>query len=136
MSQTDSFKRFVQVGRVVFANNGKDAGKLAVISEIIDHNRALIDGPNNGVARQVISYNDVTLTPYVVKGLPRAARSPVVAKYFEKAGVQAKWEASAWAKKLAARKRRAELTDFERFQVMKLKKQRRYEVAVKAAKKA
>ncbi|BFZ57398.1 hypothetical protein PYCC9005_004450 [Savitreella phatthalungensis] len=134
MSQNEGFKRFVELGRVVMVNGGKDAGKLAVIVEIIDHNRALIDGPSNGVPRQVASYADITLTPYVVKGLPRSAGSKVVAKLYEKVGVQAKWEASSWAKKLAARKRRAELTDFERFQVMKLKKQRRYEVRSKSAK--
>lgn len=33
------FKRFVEVGRVVLVNDGPSAGKLAVIAEIIDHNR-------------------------------------------------------------------------------------------------
>ena len=38
--QTPStFKRFVEVGRVVLVNDGPSAGKLAVIAEIIDHNR-------------------------------------------------------------------------------------------------
>lgn len=34
-----TFKRFVEVGRVVLVNDGPSAGKLAVIAEIIDHNR-------------------------------------------------------------------------------------------------
>jgi hypothetical protein len=34
-----TFKRFVEVGRVVLVNDGPNAGKLAVIAEIIDHNR-------------------------------------------------------------------------------------------------
>lgn len=34
-----TFKRFVEVGRVVLVNDGPFAGKLAVIAEIIDHNR-------------------------------------------------------------------------------------------------
>lgn len=34
-----TFKRFVEVGRVVLVNEGPSAGKLAVIAEIIDHNR-------------------------------------------------------------------------------------------------
>lgn len=39
-TQTPStFKRFVEVGRVVLVNDGPSAGKLAVIAEIIDHNR-------------------------------------------------------------------------------------------------
>lgn len=113
---------------------GPNAGSLAVIVEIVDHNRALIDGPSTKVPRQVISYSNVTLTPYVVPGLPRSAGSTAVTKFWEKSGVQAKWDASSWAKKLAARKTRAALTDFERFQVMRLKKQRKYATAVKAAK--
>ncbi len=34
-----SFKRYVEVGRVVLVEEGPSAGKLAVIVEIIDHNR-------------------------------------------------------------------------------------------------
>ena len=38
-AQPSTFKRFVEVGRVVLVNEGPSAGKLAVIVEIIDHNR-------------------------------------------------------------------------------------------------
>ena len=41
--QPSAFKRFVEVGRVVLVNEGPSAGKLAVIVEIIDHNRVRID---------------------------------------------------------------------------------------------
>jgi hypothetical protein len=34
-----TFKRFVQVGRVVLVNEGPSKGKLAVIAEVIDHKR-------------------------------------------------------------------------------------------------
>ena len=124
----------MQVGRVVYLSVGPYAGKLAVIAEIVDHNRALIDGPSTGVARHVQSYSNLILTPYVVPGLPRAAGSTALAKFWEKSGVQAKWDASSWAKRLAARKTRAALTDFERFQVMRLKKTRRNQTRVQAAK--
>ena len=43
---------------------------------------------------------------------------------WDKDGVVAKWEATAWAKKLAAKKKRADLGDFGRFKVMVAKKQR------------
>ena len=36
-----------------------------------------------------------------------------------------KWDASSWAKKLAARDARSKLNDFARFEVMIAKKQRR-----------
>merc|ERR1711977_720235 len=67
-----TFKRYVEVGRVVLVNDGPSSGKLAVIVEIIDHARALIDGPETGVPRQAIADKKVVLTPYVLKKLPRA----------------------------------------------------------------
>ncbi len=50
------FKRFVEVGRVALINYGPDEGKLAVIIDIVDQNKCLVDGPSSGVARQVIPY--------------------------------------------------------------------------------
>ena len=38
--------------------------------------------------------------------------------------MQDKWNSTAWAKKLAVRKTRANLTDFDRFKVMIAKKQK------------
>ena len=38
-STESTFKRYVEVGRVVLVNDGPCAGKLATIVEIIDHNR-------------------------------------------------------------------------------------------------
>ncbi|ORX58778.1 60S ribosomal protein L14 [Hesseltinella vesiculosa] len=121
-----AFTRQVQVGRIVLLNNGPVAGKLAVIVEIIDHNRALIDGPTTGVSRQPFAYKDMTLTPLVVKDLPRGAGQKTVKKFLEKADAVAKWEQSAWAKKIASRDARAGLSDFDRFKVQKLKAQRRF----------
>ncbi|KAH8089633.1 putative 60S ribosomal protein L14 [Filobasidium floriforme] len=120
-----TFKRFVEVGRVVLVNDGPSAGKLAVIAEIIDHNRALIDGPNSSVPRQAIAYRHLILTPYTIPALPRAAGTGVIRKAFEKSQVGDKWQASSWAKKLAARDARKKSTDFERFEVGLLKRQRR-----------
>ncbi|CAG8628346.1 12670_t:CDS:2, partial [Dentiscutata heterogama] len=122
---SSSFKRFVEVGRVVFINYGEDAGKLAVIVDIIDHNRALIDGPTTGVARHSHAFRRLTLTDLVIKGFPRGGRSSIVRKYFEKEEILEKWNQTAWAKKLENRKKKAALTDFDRFKLLKLKKQRR-----------
>jgi hypothetical protein len=46
-----------------------------------------------------------------------------VKKAWEKEGVESKWQESAWAKKRDQREKRSNLTDFERFKVMKLRKQ-------------
>ncbi|CAO3633190.1 unnamed protein product [Cunninghamella blakesleeana] len=133
-----SFKREVQVGRVVLLNQGPESGKLAVIVEIIDHNRALIDGPSTGVSRQSYNYRDLSLTPLVIAKLPRNAGQKVVKKYWEKADVSATWEKSAWAKKIQTRKVRAQLSDFDRFKAQKLKSQRHFALgsAIAKAKKS
>jgi hypothetical protein len=36
------YKRFVQIGRVVLVSFGPDAGKLAVIVNVLDHNRVRV----------------------------------------------------------------------------------------------
>lgn len=92
----------------------------------------MIDGPS--IARQSIALGKVVLTPLVLEKLPRGSRTGTVTKKWAAAGIDAKWAATAWAKKLAARKTRANLSDFERFQVLVLKKQRRYAVKKIAAK--
>jgi len=119
---------------VVLVNDGPFAGKLAVITEIVDHNRAMIDGPSTGVPRQTIAYRKVVLTPFVVSGLPRAAGSGAVKKFFEKQEIAAKWEKSAWAQKRAAVEKKRSLNDFDRFKVMLLKKQRRHTLQTTLAK--
>jgi large subunit ribosomal protein L14e len=45
----------------------------------------------------------------------------------------AAWEKSAWAKKLDSKKRRAAMTDFDRFKLMIAKKQKSTIVAAKVA---
>ncbi|AMD18906.1 HBR005Cp [Eremothecium sinecaudum] len=126
--------RLVEVGRVVLIKKGPSAGKLATIVEIIDNKRALIDGPETGVPRQAIDLGHVVLTP-LAYALPRGARTSTVSKKWIASGVSQKWASSSWAKKIAQRERRATLSDFERFQVMVLRKQRRY-VFKKAVAKA
>jgi len=125
MPEPSNFKRFVEVGRVVLINSGPSAGKIAAIVEIIDHKRALIDGPSTGVPRQAFTYKHMTLLKYTLSGLPRAAGSTTVKKHFEKEGVTEKWESSAWAKRRAALAKRRTLNDFDRFSVMLAKKHRR-----------
>ncbi|KAI8889865.1 60S ribosomal protein L14e [Backusella circina FSU 941] len=131
-----TFKRQVQVGRVVLVNYGPDAGKLAVIVDIVDHNRALIDGPTTGVARQSFPFRRMVLTPLVLN-VPRGLGNKALIKALEKEATVAAWNNSAWAKKLEQRKTRAGLSDFDRFKLLKLKSQRRFAVgsAVAAAKK-
>eukprot|EP01116_Phalansterium_solitarium_P013969 TRINITY_DN31447_c0_g1_i1.p1 TRINITY_DN31447_c0_g1~~TRINITY_DN31447_c0_g1_i1.p1 ORF type:complete len:152 (+),score=56.27 TRINITY_DN31447_c0_g1_i1:66-521(+) len=119
------FKRLVEIGRVALINYGPDQGKLAVIIDVIDQNRALVDGPSDvtGVPRQAIQIKWLSLTKFKI-AVPRAARLKTLRKVFEKEGVQKKFEATTWAKKLAARAKRASLSDFDRFKVLLAKKRR------------
>mmetsp|Transcript_3622 Transcript_3622/g.6881 ORF Transcript_3622/g.6881 Transcript_3622/m.6881 type:complete len:136 (-) Transcript_3622:1495-1902(-) len=118
------FRRFVENGRVVLITYGPLAGRLAVIVNILDENRVLIDGPTTGVARQVMPLKRVSLTDLMVPCSSHGIRTKTVRGLMESEEIERKWAESSWGKKLAARKRRAEMTDFERFEVMLLKKAR------------
>ncbi|KAK4695017.1 large subunit ribosomal protein L14e, partial [Lecanoromycetidae sp. Uapishka_2] len=124
--------RFVEVGRVVLFTHGPYTGRLAAIVEIIDHKRALVDGPSTkekaSVPRQSVSLNNLIITPHVIKNLPRQAGRGAVARAWEKEEVEKKWEESAWAKRREQREKRRNLSDFDRFKVLRLKKQARFEV--------
>jgi len=110
---------------VVLVNKGPSEGKIATIVEIIDHNRAIIEGPETGVPRQSFPYRHLTLTTLTLTGLPRGAGTKTVRKHFEKDKLMEKWEASSWAKKRAAFAKRRTMSDFDRFSVMLQKKNRR-----------
>jgi large subunit ribosomal protein L14e len=109
-------------------------GRIRLLTEI----QALIDGPSTdsktAVPRQSIALSHLILTPLVLEKLPRGARTGVVKAQWEKAGIEAKWQESAWAKKRSQKERRKALTDFERFKVMRLRKQARFEVRKSFAK--
>jgi len=115
------FTRFVEIGRVCLVNYGPDEGKLATIIDVVDQNKCLIDGEN--IKRQIINYRRIALTDFTVK-IARNARGKTLKAAWKKADIESKWAATSWAKKLVAKKKRASLTDFERFQVMKAKQQK------------
>jgi len=106
-------------------NYGPEAGKLATIIDIVDQNKCLIDGPADltGVSRQVISFARIALTDLKVK-VSRNARAKTLNKAWTEEGIMEKWETSSWAKKLASKKKRASLSDFDRFKVMVARKQK------------
>ncbi|KAI2637601.1 ribosomal protein L14-domain-containing protein [Hypomontagnella submonticulosa] len=124
--------RKVEVGRIVLVQGTSPfAGRLAAIVEIIDHKRALVDGPSADpklvVPRQAISLADVLLSDLTIQKLPRAVRTGTLKSAWEKSEIDTKWKESKWAKRKDQTERRRALTDFDRFKVMRLKKQRRFE---------
>lgn len=91
-----------------------------------------MDGPSTKedqiVPRQAIALSTVSLTPFVIPKMPKASGTGALKKLWEKAEIDSKWAESSWAKKREQQDRRRNLTDFERFKVMRLKKQARFEV--------
>jgi len=132
LNKTMGFTRFVEVGRVALINYGPGAGKLCTIVDVVDQNRVLVDGPHpiTGVHRQVIATKRLSLTDFVAK-VQRNAREKSIKAAWESQGILAAWEATSWAKKLASKKTRASLSDFDRFKVMIAKKQKSKLVAEK-----
>ena len=114
-------------------------GEFAALKwHVLTPKQILVDGPSTdskiATPRQSIALAHVVLTPIVLEKLPRGARTGVVKKVWEKAGIEAKWQESSWAKKREQKERRRALTDFERFKVMRLRKSTRFGVRVAAAK--
>ncbi|OCK82162.1 60S ribosomal protein L14 [Lepidopterella palustris CBS 459.81] len=124
--------RLVEVGRVVIFSEGKLEGRLAAIVEIVDHKRVLVDGPSSVkdklVVRTIAPLNKLSLTPHVIKGLPRGAGNGALRKLWESEEVEKKFEQSNWSQSRSRFAKRKQLNDFERFKVMKLRKQARFEV--------
>ena len=96
---------------------------MAVIVNVLDHNRVQIDGPLSNVERQVINLKRLSLTDFTVD-IQVGARQGVVAAAWKKANVTEQWEKTTWAQKRAAKARRGEMTDFDRFKLMKARKRR------------
>ncbi|RYC59977.1 hypothetical protein CHU98_g6253 [Xylaria longipes] len=129
--------RTVEVGRLVLVNHGLYAGRIAAIVEIISEKRVLVDGPSSeekfAVPKGPIALTDVFLTDLKLE-IPRAVRTGTLKKFWEKAEIDKKWQDSKWAQRSQRTERRKALTDFQRFQLLRAKKQQRYEVRKALAK--
>ncbi|XP_034455875.1 60S ribosomal protein L14 [Hippoglossus hippoglossus] len=117
------FKRFVEIGRVAYLSFGPHAGKLVAIVESSIKIGLWLMVPAQEVKRQSMPFKCMQLTDYVIK-VPHSARQKFVRRAWEKAQVNEKWEQSNWAKKIEARQKRAKMSDFDRYKVMKAKRMR------------
>ena len=117
------FRRFVEVGRVIIVNYGPLVGKLAVIVDILTTTKVLIQGLKGGIRRQELSLRRVTLTDYKID-IKRGAKREEVFKALEAYKLDEKFKNSPYAKKCEQRQKRANLTDFDRFKVMRLRQKR------------
>uniref|UniRef100_A0A914PY42 Large ribosomal subunit protein eL14 n=1 Tax=Panagrolaimus davidi TaxID=227884 RepID=A0A914PY42_9BILA len=127
------FTKFVEIGRVAYIAKGKDEGKLAVIINVVDGNKVLVDGPSTGVLRAVVNLKALQLTKFKVP-VRVGQRTGGVKKAFDEAGIISKWNESSWAKGIQKRKLRAGLNDFERFKVLRVKQLRNRIIRAEAGK--
>ncbi|CAF0810198.1 unnamed protein product [Brachionus calyciflorus] len=126
-----TYTKFVQVGRVAYVAFGPEQGKLVTIVDIIDQNRVLVDGPN--FRRQALNLKTLYLTKHLIK-IQHSARAASVKAAWAKAEIDKKWAESNWAKRLAAKQVRTNLTDFDRFKLMKAKQTRNRLIALEVGK--
>ncbi|KAI9688143.1 MAG: hypothetical protein M1822_001649 [Bathelium mastoideum] len=123
--------RLVEVGRIVLFSYGQYTGRLAAIVEIVDHKRVLVDGPSDdsdqAVPRHATALANVSLTHLVIPKIPRAFGNGPLKAAWQKEEVEKKWAESNWAKSRERSKKRRALTDFEKFKVMRMRKQARFE---------
>ncbi|CBZ50828.1 hypothetical protein NCLIV_039030 [Neospora caninum Liverpool] len=119
------FTRYYQPGRLCVVQYGPDAGKLCFVVDIINQTRVLVDGAGvTGVKRQSMPVRRIALTDQYLK-IPRSVRSATLKKALEKDDVIAKFNQSSWGKKRQVKEQRANMTDFDRFKLMVILKQRR-----------
>ena len=112
------FKRYVEIGRVALVNYGKDYGRLVVIVDVIDQNRALVDAPD--MVRSQMNFKRLQLTDIKID-IKRVPKKKALIQAMQEADVQGKWEKSSWGRKLIVQRRRATLNDFDRFRLMLVK---------------
>ncbi|XP_014243928.1 60S ribosomal protein L14 [Cimex lectularius] len=117
------FQRFVETGRVAYIADGPFKGRLCCIVDVINQTKALVDGPETGVPRQGIRLNQLHLTKFRLRyGFTASTRE--VRKKWKEANMDEKWANSSWSKKVEAKKKRKELTDFDRFKLDNARKVR------------
>jgi large subunit ribosomal protein L14e len=109
-------------------NFGKDFGKVAVIVDIVDSRRVLIDGPTTNFPRTIYPVKRLGLTSIKVKEILKGARTGTLKKAATAQKINEKWAATSIAKKIAVRAKRASLTDFDRFKVMISRKNRSFKL--------
>lgn len=91
------------------------------------HKQVLVEGPSskkeNIVPRHAEPLSNLSLTRFVIEKLPRAAGTAPLKKQWDAQEIEKKWEGSNYAQTREKTIRRRQLSDFERFKVMRLRKQ-------------
>ena len=122
------FDKYVEVGRLVVGVFGSMNRKTAVIVDIVDQNKVLIDGTAFHGARRIYPLTRLRLTNFKLTGIPRGIKSTPLRKAIEDQKLVEQWSKSSLALKLAAKSRKDKLNDFGRFQLRTNKARRNYHI--------
>ncbi|XP_015783871.1 60S ribosomal protein L14 [Tetranychus urticae] len=127
-------KPFVQRGRVAYLTCGANYGKLCVIIDIIDQNRALVSGPTTGVRRQPLSFQKMKLTKYILKDVHPTIGDKALSLKLKESDFVDQFNKSKTGQNLKNKEKRTKMTDFDRFKLQKTK-QKMNKLISRAAKK-
>jgi large subunit ribosomal protein L14e len=105
-------------------NFGEDYGKMVVIVDMLDINRVLIDSPDGSMPRLVYPLKRLTLSKIKVKSVLRGCRTGTLKKLAKAQDTVEGFKKTPVAIKMDKYKTRSNLTDFEKFKVMVLRKHR------------
>jgi len=120
-------KDFVQIGRVAIINSGPEKGKFAVIANVIDHKRVLIDSPQTvgdkytELKRQSYSTRHLRLMKYRLAMRPDETHK-VISGLWAKNNITSRLLSSKFMIRKLKQEKKESLNDFERFKLYKLKK--------------
>jgi len=114
-------KRFVEPGRLCHVAYGPNEGKLVVVIDIIDLRRVVVDGHFNGVTRQVLPVKWISLTDFKCN-IDRQAKRHTLMEALKKEQILEKFAKTSWGQKIENQKKRANMSDLDRFKVMVVKK--------------
>ena len=113
------YTQFVEAGRLALICFGPLADKLAVIVDILDDKRVIIDILESNEPRQMIPIKRLKLTDFVAE-IPRNAPEADVKKAVEAADLIKKWNDSKWAQNIKKGQNRSNMNDFQRFKYSRL----------------
>lgn len=125
------YTQFVEAGRLALIVYGPLSDKLAVIVDILDDKRVIVDILNSEESRQSIPIKRLKLTDFVCN-IERNAKEADVKKAAQE--MVKKFEESTWGKNIKKGQARLAMNDFQRFKYSKLLEQRDQLVAKELAK--
>lgn len=111
-------KYFVEIGRIAMLTHGPQRGRIAAIVNIVDQNRALIDGPLTGVKRRSAMFKTLRMTKLKIKIQPNAPTKQIVDAW-KKDKIRSQWHQTKMYQQIKALRLRRKMTDFDRFKLYK-----------------